>query len=159
MTRQNTLVLESRVQHALWRHVVLPEISDGRWRLTPPKKHADFWRECVVIVGSQPGLRLVEGRPKKSNYALNELMRISLDKMKRVARMASVTMSDACIEVAAEWMPVNKYVYDLTAEDPENIDMAIIATVAGDYYGVVYTDEQLRDDLRAISRAMRFMMV
>lgn len=163
--RNGHIYFRTYTQVALWECEIKGQISDGMWENSNPSAHWKFWcdLEGTMAVDEPCVVPLDEKKydVRKTRYGLSRLIPIIGDRMLKIGRLARAGGTiDACHgaeympETYEEWCECNKsgkWRHDFIAKYMESV----IPSVAAAYYETVYTEKELRCDLKEIRLLMR----
>jgi len=143
----------------LWKHELTGQFSDGMWENSGPEGHYRFWCDLEVIKGL-PGVET--DRPwscQKTGYRLGALYEVVGDRMVNLGRMGEALgkVVDYQHHVAAEYMPATFQEFLTATKETApggNYLGHVTQEEACAYYATVYTMRDLKDDMRAVKKAM-----
>ncbi len=161
---EGTIAFKSHVQEMLWRCEITGQLSDGAWENTKPFDHWKFWNrlEPVTCGPGQPAVVTGGGfRTKRSLYNLGTLIQYIGDRMVKIGRMATGGGDENACDAAgympdtlAEWKlrkALDEWQYSFIKKNMEFVNQV----TASAYYRTIYTEKDLRKDLREIKTVMK----
>lgn len=139
----------------LWKHELTGQFSDGMWENSGPDMHYRFWCDLEVVQG-QPGVETdFPWKCLKTGYRLGALYEYVGDRMVRKGRMGAALGRMLSYEesYASEYMP-NTYEEWVRRDKGDSYMHHVTDEMARKYYTTVYTMKDLKDDMRAVKKAM-----